>query len=191
MTDPSPPVSDERASPVNEEAIETLSRRYKSVITASITINRPKRDVYAFWSNVENLPAFMEGLEAIHPLEEAGRYRWIVAAPGGRTLEWDTFLTEDAPNTCLAWTSVEWARVRNAGRIEFQDTGSDGATLVNAVIAYDPPRGMVGRLAVKMSPAESRARTTRELARLKQLLETGQPDETADPAAGSAPPPQG
>src|SRR5688572_4693921 len=39
-------------------------------IRTSITVNRPRREVYAFWRNLENLPLFMKHLDSIVQIDD-------------------------------------------------------------------------------------------------------------------------
>lgn len=55
----------------------------------------------------------------------------------------------------------------------FQDAGARG-TVVTATILYDPPAGMIGKLVAKLFQREPNIQVRRDLARLKQLMETGE-----------------
>ena len=39
-------------------------------ISASVMINKPKEEVYAFWRKLENLPRFLKHLESVSVLDE-------------------------------------------------------------------------------------------------------------------------
>lgn len=151
--------------------------RGESIIGRSVTINRPADEVYAFFRDFSNLPRFMENVERIDVLDER-RSHWVVKAPMSGTVEWDALVTEEQPGRLIAWQSAEGAEVPNGGRVEFQDAGKRG-TVVTATIVYDPPGGAIGKLIAKMFQREPGIQARRDLARLKQFLETG---EIATPA---------
>lgn len=46
----------------------------------SITVNRPREEVYNFWKDFENLPKFMFHLESVESKGE-DRYHWVAKAP--------------------------------------------------------------------------------------------------------------
>ncbi len=69
-----------------------------------------------------------------------GRSHWVVQAPGGRTVEWDSNLIEDEPGRLLAWESEHGGDIRNTGRIEFQDAPPGRGTEVSATDRLRSPR---------------------------------------------------
>jgi len=55
------------------------------VVGRSVTIARPRAELFAFWRDFRNLPRFMANLERIEPSgEEPGHATWHIRAPGGR-----------------------------------------------------------------------------------------------------------
>ncbi len=147
--------------------------RDESSVTASVvTIVRPAQELYDFWRDFSNLPRVMENIERI---EVANRERstWMVKAPGGRHVQWESIVTEDVPGKRIAWQSVEGSEIRNSGRVEFRDAGERG-TIVRAVIAYDPPGGVLGEIVAKLFQREPAIQARRELRRFKQYMETGE-----------------
>ena len=141
-------------------------------IGRSVTINRPRAELYAFWREFTNLPTFMENVERIDRIDDK-RTHWVVKAPFDKTVEWDALLTEDRDGEVLAWTSDAGADVPNSGRVEFRDAGARG-TVVTATIVYDPPGSTVGKLIAKLFQREPAIQARRDLRRFKQLMETGE-----------------
>jgi uncharacterized membrane protein len=149
------------------------------LVGRTVSINRPREELYAFWRDFSNLTLFMENIESITQLDRR-RSHWVVTAPGDRTVEWDSIVTEDEPNTMIAWASSEGAGVRNSGRIEFRDSTNGRGTVVTATIIYDPPAGSVGKALAKLFQREPNIQARRDLRRFKQLMETGEVS-TAEP----------
>ncbi len=80
----------------------------------TVTINRPRAELYAFWRDFRNLPLFMENIHAVTIIDER-RSHWVVAAPGERQVEWDSSITDDAPGALIAWASDEGASCAQCG----------------------------------------------------------------------------
>lgn len=148
----------------------------------TVTINRPREELYAFWRDVSNLPRFMENLKSVTLLDQR-RSHWVVAAPAGQEVEWDSVITEDQPGRLIAWESAEGADIRNSGRIEFRDGAPGRGTEVSVTMAYDPPAGAIGKLFPKIFQKEPKIQARRELRRFKQLMETGEISSAKPPHA--------
>jgi uncharacterized membrane protein len=143
------------------------------LIGRTVTINRPRSDIYAFWRDLENLPRFMEHVVSISTLDER-RTHWVVNAPGGKTVEWDSVIVEDIPNQLIRWKSAEGSDIAHGGHIEFRDAQGERGTEVTVTILYDPPAGTVGKLVAKLFQEEPKIQSRRDLRRFKQLMETGE-----------------
>lgn len=152
------------------------------LIGRTVTINKPRKELYAFWRNFENLATFMENIESISVIDEA-RSHWIVQAPAGKKVEWDSLVTEDISGELIAWTSTEESEIKHSGRIEFRDAQGGRGTEVVATILYDPPAGAMGKIVAKLFQKEPKIQSRRDLRRFKQLMETG---EIATAAINSA-----
>lgn len=151
------------------------------VIGRTVTINRPREEIYAFWRDFSNLAAVMENVERIDT-SDARRSHWVVKAPAGKTVEWDSVVTDDEPGRLIAWQSVEGADVRSSGRIEFLDAAPGRGTMVRATFAYDAPAGSIGEWIAKFFQREPNVQARRDLRRLKQFLETGEITSSASPS---------
>jgi len=152
-----------------------------AVVGRTVTIGRPREEVYAFWRDFPNLATIMENIERIETID-ARRTHWVVKAPAGRTVEWDSVVTDDEPGHLIAWQSVEDADVKSSGRVEFLDAAPGRGTMVRATLAYDPPAGTIGRWIAKFLQREPNLQVRRDLRRLKQFLETGEVTSSASPS---------
>ena len=56
-----------------------------SLIERTVTINRPRHELYAFWRDFRNLPLFMENIESVVEIDGT-RSRWRVKAPADSTV---------------------------------------------------------------------------------------------------------
>lgn len=163
---------------------DEAGRDERSVSAAVVTIARAPQELYDFWRDFAKLARVMENIETIE-VQDRTRSTWTVKAPAGRTVSWEAVVTDDEPGRLIAWASVEGAQVRSSGRVEFRDAGERGS-VVRAVIAYDPPAGVVGQLVAKLFQREPAIQARRELRRFKQLMETGEVSTSARTRAHAA-----
>ncbi|MET0536318.1 MAG: SRPBCC family protein [Steroidobacter sp.] len=154
-------------------AVDSDADSGDELIGRTVTINRPRDEVYAFWRKFENLAMVMENIESVTPLDER-RSHWVVKAPAGKTVEWDSEIVEDIPNERIRWQSSPGADIANSGEVQFRDAPGHRGTLVTATIVYDPPAGTLGKLVAKVFQREPKIQSRRDLRRFKQLLETGE-----------------
>jgi uncharacterized membrane protein len=177
--DDAPPLTSKHGDTVADTAKALGLTTGDSVSTRSVTINRPRDELFAYFRDFANLPTFMDNIERVE-VRDAIRSHWVVKAPGGRTVEWDSVISSEAPPSYFAWTSE--GDVANSGRIDFHGAGARG-TIVTASIAYDPPAGAVGKLVAKLFQREPSIQARRDLRRFKQLMETGEISTNARTAA--------
>src|ERR1700749_2145822 len=143
------------------------------LVGRSVTIDRSRDELYAFWRNFENLATFMSNILKV-TVTDATHSHGVVAAPAGRTVEWDSAITADEPGRLIAWHSLPEAQVRNSGRVEFKDSPDRRGTVGTVTMVYDPPAGTIGTLLAKLFHKEPKVQARRDLRRFKQLMETGE-----------------
>jgi uncharacterized membrane protein len=151
------------------------NRQESALVTESVVINKPARELYDFWRDFTNLSKFMDNIKSVEKLDEK-RSHWVIKAPAGTSVEFDSRVVDDVPGRLISWESEEGASVPNRGRVEFVETASGGSTNVMATISYDPPAGAAGRLVAKLFQREPGVQAREDLARLKRLMETGSAD---------------
>lgn len=139
----------------------------EDLVARAVTINRPRHELYAFWRDFGNLAQIMENIESVTELDER-RSHWVVRAPAGMTVEWDSVIVEDIADELISWQSDAGAEVTNSGRIDFRDAPGGRGTVVTATIAYDPPAGAVGKLVAKLFQREPKIQARRDLRRFKR-----------------------
>ncbi|MBO9671201.1 MAG: SRPBCC family protein [Sphingobium sp.] len=160
----------DHAERAGEELVEPKGDSLSGV---TLTINRPRAELFAFWRNFANLAVFMENIVGIEVLN--GREsRWDVKAPAGRTVQWTSTITGESEPEFIAWASEEGGDVPNSGRVDFRDAPGGRGTWVTATILYDPPAGFIGKVIAKMFQREPAVQARRDLRRFKQLMETGE-----------------
>jgi len=113
-------------------------------IKSSFKVNKPRTEVYNFWRKLDNLPLFMTHLERVDVIDSK-RSHWVMKVPTGvTTLRWDAEIVHDTPNELIGWSSLPNSIIDNAGKVRFRDSEDGQGTVVDIVIAYQPPVGGVG-----------------------------------------------
>ena len=151
------------------------------LVGRSVTIDRPREQLYAFWRDFRNLPLFMRNIHSV-TIQDPAHSHWVIEAPAGKTVEWDSKITQDEAGRLIAWESLEGASVRNSGRVEFIDSPGRG-TVVRVTLTYDPPAGAVGKMIAKLFQKEPKIQARQDLRRFKQLMETGEVSTARPPDA--------
>jgi uncharacterized membrane protein len=146
-------------------------------VERSILIDKAPEEIYRFWRDLENLPRFMSQHVAIERQAGNERSHWTVRSLAGTTFEWDAEIINDIPNELLAWRSLEGADLDHAGSVHFEPD-ERGGTRVSVILEYRPPAGRVGAGVARLFGQEPSQVIGKDLARLKQLMETGQVDSS-------------
>ncbi|WP_315763043.1 SRPBCC family protein [Sphingomonas sp. Y38-1Y] len=147
--------------------------RYR-VVGKTVTVSKPSRDeLFAFWRDFTNLPAFMENLNAVRPAGQ-GRWEWEIVAPGETSVKVVTEIASERAGELIVWRSVEGSSIDTEGRVAFRDAPGGRGTQVELVVAYVPPAGGAGVAIAKLLQREPEQQARRDLRRFKALMETGE-----------------
>ena len=134
-----------------------------STIEQSIDVNVPVHTVYNQWTQFEEFPRFMEGVQEVRQLDER-RLHWR-ATIGGRGEEWDAVITEQHPDERIAWKNTTGAT--NAGVVTFHRL-ADTKTRIMLQMEYDP-QGVVENLGDLLGVVSRRV--ANDLERFKEFIE--------------------
>jgi hypothetical protein len=104
-----------------------------SATTHSIQVNAPLGAVYNQWTQFEEFPRFMEGVEQVR--QEGEKRLFWKARIGGKVKEWEAEITNQVPDERVAWKSVDGSP--NSGTVIFQSISPD-RTKITATIEYEP-----------------------------------------------------
>src|SRR5438093_5531668 len=102
-------------------------------IEKTVEVDAPLNKVYNQWTQFEEFPKFMEGVEQVHQLDNK-HLHWV-AKVGGKRKEWDAEIFEQVPDQRIAWRSI--TGVRNSGIVSFTPL-PDNRTEVSLRLNYDP-----------------------------------------------------
>ena len=142
-------------------------------VTKSITVRRPRVEVFQFWRDFENLPRFMTHLKDVR-VASAQRSHWVVSGPSGGTVEWDAEIIDEEPDEFISWRALEGSEIENAGSVRFADAPADRGTEVIVEFRYDAPAGKAGKVIAELLGEEPSQQVTDDLRRFKQVMETGE-----------------
>jgi len=134
-----------------------------SNIEQSVDVNVPVRTAYNQWTQFEEFPRFMEGVEEVRQLNDK-RLHWR-ANVGGKEKEWDAVITEQIPDQRIAWKNTNG--VKNAGVVTFHHI-SDKTTRVMLQLEYDP-EGIIENIGDTIGVVSSRVKG--DLERFKEYIE--------------------
>jgi len=101
-------------------------------VKKSITVDVPVSTAYNQWTQFEDFPEFMEGVESVTQIDDK-RLHWVAEIAGDRE-EWDAEIIDQTPDRRIAWQAV--AGKRNTGAVTFAPEGSD-RTLIDLEIDYE------------------------------------------------------
>ena len=76
----------------------------ETLVGRTVTIGRPRQEIYDAWRNFTRFPDFMENVTQVRDLGD-NRSRWQIKAPGGGEVELVTKIVEDVPGERIAWES--------------------------------------------------------------------------------------
>ena len=145
-------------------------------IKTTLTVNRPRDQVYAFWRRLEQLPQFMRHLRKVQVLDETTS-EWTASIPRlpGKlgTVSWKSEIVKDDPGALLNWRSLPGSAIENAGKVAFNDAGKFG-TEVHVVISYHAPLGLVGEKAGKLLNPLFEKMVREDIRNFKRFIETGE-----------------
>jgi uncharacterized membrane protein len=104
-----------------------------ATVQQSIDVNVPVSTAYNQWTQFESFPEFMGGVESVVQ-QDSTHLHWTTKV-AGQTREFDTVITEQEPDSRVAWSTQEG--VEHAGAVTFEALGPD-TTRVNVQFQWDP-----------------------------------------------------
>lgn len=123
-----------------------------TTIMESVDVDVPVRVAYDQWTQFEEFPLFMEGVDRVQQLDDVNLH-WVASIAGVRR-EWDARITEQVPDERVAWTNVDG--VSNGGIVTFASLGPT-ATRVTLQMNVDPD-GVLENIADALGFIDRRAR---------------------------------
>ncbi|MBX9421209.1 MULTISPECIES: SRPBCC family protein [Streptomyces] len=130
----------------------------------TIRVDAPVREVYDQWTQFEEFPRFMDGVEEVRQLDDRHcHWRTRVA---GVTREFDTEIVDQLPDERIAWRTVG-GDVKQRGVVTFQRL-DDAHTEVTPAMELEP-EGVAEKAAAAVGMVDSRVGG--DLLRFKEFME--------------------
>jgi uncharacterized membrane protein len=134
-------------------------------IQDSIEVQVPVQQAYNQWTQFEDFPKFMEGIQSVQQLDDT-HVHWV-AEIRGETREWTTEITEQQPDERVAWKTIN-GEVKNDGVVSFEQIARD-QTRVNVQMDVEGESTAENVAGDLLGVVKSQVRG--DLERFKQLIE--------------------
>jgi uncharacterized membrane protein len=133
-------------------------------IDEAIEVEVPVATAYNQWTQFEDFPLFMEGVDHVQQLDDT-RLHWV-ATIAGHKAEWDAKILEQHPDRQISWISEDGRTTR--GTVSFEPSGPS-ATLIRLSMSYqaEGPAETLGS-----ASGLDKRRVRGDLERFKELIET-------------------
>jgi uncharacterized membrane protein len=102
-------------------------------IEKTFEVECPVNTVYNQWTQFEEFPRFMEGIQEVRQTDDT-HLHWR-AKIAGKEEEWDSEIVEQVPDKAIAWRSISGAP--NAGAVRFEQVDPQ-KTRVRLTMEYEP-----------------------------------------------------
>ena len=133
-------------------------------IEESVEVEVPVRTAYNQWTQFEDFPRFMEGVEQVRQLTDT-KVHWVAEIAGQRR-EWDAEITEQVPDERISWCSIDGAT--NSGVVTFHRLG-EGRSKVMLQLEFEP-EGAKEQIGDKLGIVKTKAKA--DLKRFKEFIES-------------------
>jgi uncharacterized membrane protein len=138
-------------------------------VDVSFTINRSPEEVYGFWSDANNWPLFMKGVQSAEQRDE----NTIVWKTSGTSMEGRSQISDRQPSQYIRWTDFFMGMTIDCS-IEFRPAPGNRGTEVRWHLHSSSPRTMLAHLVGTAAGLSADQLARESLRRMKQLLEAGE-----------------
>ena len=94
--------------------------------TDEVDVDVPVSTAYNQWTQFEEFPQFMEGVESVKQLDDT-RLHWV-ASVAGKHAEWDAKILEQEPDRQISWVSEDGKTTR--GNVSFEELAPNRTRIV-------------------------------------------------------------
>lgn len=152
-------------------------------VEESLTIARPRDELYRYWRDLQNLPRTMRHIKSVEPLDER-RSRWTALGPMDMEVQWEAEIFNERENEMIAWRSVEEGDVQTAGSVHFEALPHDRGTRLRVSMKYNPPAGKLGANLATLLGQSVESEIREDLRRFKSTMEAGEVATTGGQPTG-------
>ncbi|MCA9972293.1 MAG: SRPBCC family protein [Anaerolineales bacterium] len=138
-------------------------------ITRNVIVKGSPAEIYPFWADFTNFPAFMTYIKSVTPTGEKTSH-WVLAGPAGMQVDWNAEMTRMEENKRIAWNSKDkTGLITTSGQVTFNDL-PQAQTEVSVTIQYAAPGGKAGEIITQLF-ANPEKRLETDLRNFKQMVE--------------------
>jgi uncharacterized membrane protein len=95
-------------------------------IEDSIDVLVPVRQAYNQWTQFEEFPKFMDGIQSVQQLDDT-HVQWSAEIRGEKR-QWTTEITEQQPDERISWKTID-GEIKNDGVVIFETIGNEGTRI--------------------------------------------------------------
>ena len=136
--------------------------RGMETLEETIVVGVPRQAAYNQWTQFEEFPRFMEGVESVTQVDDE-HVHWVAEVAGVQK-EWDAHITRQIPDQEIDWVGL--GAPDNRGRVVFADE-PDG-TRITMMLDYEP-EGPVEKVGDALGVV--RRRVQGDMQRFKEFIE--------------------
>ena len=151
-------------STVGQAAGGMVSGRTPTAVFDEIHVEVPVSTAYNQWTQFEQFPQFMEGVDEVRQLDDA-LLHWAVTV-AGKHAEWDARIVEQKPDERITWESTDGKKTR--GTVAFEEI-APGQTRIQLTMSY-VAEGPLERAGSAAGLDQRRIRG--DLERFKEMIES-------------------
>jgi uncharacterized membrane protein len=135
-----------------------------STTETTIEVDLPVSTVYNQWTQFEDFPQFMEGVESVTQIDDK-RLHWVAEIAGARE-EWDAEIIDQEPDRRISWRAI--SGTPNGGTVTFEPLGPN-STRVTLDLDVEP-EGLKEKIGEKLGFVSRQAEN--DLKRFKEFIES-------------------
>ena len=143
---------------------DRLAAASPTTVEQEIEVEVPVSTAYNQWTQFEEFPSFMEGVDEVRQLDDT-LLHWA-ATVSGKKAEWDAKILEQVPARRIVWESVDGKQTR--GAVTFEPAGSGLRTRIRLNMSYTPG-GITEKVGSAIGLDDRRVRG--DLERFRELIE--------------------
>jgi len=136
--------------------------REMETLEETIVVGVPRQAAYNQWTQFEEFPRFMDGVESVTQVDDE-HVHWVAEVAGVRK-EWDAQITRQVPDQEIDWVGL--GAPDNRGRVVFADEPE--GTRITMMLDYEP-EGPVEKVGDALGVV--RRRVQGDMQRFKEFIE--------------------
>jgi uncharacterized membrane protein len=142
------------------------ARKQTTAVEEEIEVAVPVPTAYNQWTQFEDFPRFMDGVDEVRQLDNT-LLHWA-ATIAGKHAEWDAKIVEQEPDRRITWESTDGRYTR--GTVSFEEAGT-GRSRIRLQMTYTPD-GVAEK--VGSAAGLDKRRIRGDLERFRELIESQQ-----------------